>query len=348
MSTKKIILVGCGGMSAAWITPILKDPELEIVGLVDLDPKAPEKVKESFELNCQTSTSQDDLMAELNPDIVIDVTVPQAHVHVGLKALNAGCHLWSEKPMAASMDEARSLVKASKDSGKLHAVMQNRRYLSSTCHFKHLIDQGLIGSPTTWNLDFYMGIHFSDPSHKATRDFRDSMEHVLLLDMAIHTFDQVRFVSGKDPVSVYCHEYNPKGSWYDHDASAQCIFEMEDGSVFNYRGSWCAEGKATSWESEWKVIGTEGSAHWDGAEGFQVHRADEGQNFRSKSLESDLPKLTALDLEGHRGWIDDVKNSMNENRLPQTHGEDNIKSLAMVHAAIKSSETGRKVKIEEV
>jgi len=264
-------------------------------------------------------------------------------VHVGLTALNGGCHLWSEKPMASSMDEARSLIKAAKDNGKMHAIMQNRRYLSSTAHFKRIIEEGLIGDPTTTNLDFYMGIHFSSGDEV---NFRDTMQHVLLLDMAIHTFDQVRFVTGKDPVSVYCHEYNPKGSWFEHGASAQCIFEMEDGSVFNYRGSWCAHGKPTSWESEWKIIGTEGSAHWDGKDGYEVHLTGSKGGFNPGSEEGKAPELVPLEKEGHDGWINDVKACLDEGRLPQTHGEDNIKSLAMVHAAIESSKTGQKVKIE--
>ena len=51
-----------------------------------------------------------------------------------------------------------------------------------------------------------------------------------------------RLLTAADPVSVYCHEWNPAGSWYDHDASAVAFFEMSDGLVYTYRGSWCAEG----------------------------------------------------------------------------------------------------------
>ena len=80
------------------------------------------------------------------------------------------------------------------------------------------MQSGAVGPLTTVNCDFYIGAHFGG--------FRDRMEHVLLLDMAIHTFDQARFIMGADPVSVYCNEWNPAGSWYDHDASAIAIFEM--------------------------------------------------------------------------------------------------------------------------
>ena len=78
---------------------------------------------------------------------------------------------------------------------------------------------------------------------------------------------------GKKPLAVYCHETNPKGSWYRHGASANAIFEFDDGAVFTYRGSWCAEGANTSWESRWRIVGSKGTILWDGADEFQAgHR----------------------------------------------------------------------------
>ena len=79
--------------------------------------------------------------------------------------------------------------------------------------------------------------------------------------MAIHTFDMARFISGADPVAVYCKEWNPSGSWYDHDASAIAIFEMTGGIVYTYRGSWCAEGLNTTWESRLASRLREGQRH---------------------------------------------------------------------------------------
>ena len=60
---------------------------------------------------------------------------------------------------------------------------------------------GTLGPLTTLHSDFYIGAHFGG--------FREQMRHVLLLDMAIHTFDAARLLSGADPVAVYCQEWNP-------------------------------------------------------------------------------------------------------------------------------------------
>ena len=145
-----------------------------------------------------------------------------------------------EKPLADNMADARRMVAAAQEAGLLFAVIQNRRYDENLRRLRAFLESGAIGQLTTVNSDFYLGVHFGG--------FRDHMAHVLLSDMAIHTFDAARYLSGSEPCSVYCHEWNPAGSWYDRDASAVAIFEMSEGLVYTYRGSWCSEGLNTSWE----------------------------------------------------------------------------------------------------
>ena len=134
--------------------------------------------------------------------------------------------------------------------------MQNRRFEHGIRTLRDGLAAGRIGSVTTLACDFFKAPHFGG--------FREEMESPLLLDMAIHQFDQARFVAGVEPVAVSCHEFNPAGSWYEGRASAICTFELADGSIFSYRGSWTAEGFGTSWNGSWRVIGTAGTALWDG------------------------------------------------------------------------------------
>ena len=91
------------------------------------------------------------------------------------------------------------------------------------------------------------------------------MAHVLLVDMAIHQFDAVRFLLDQDPVSVYCEEFNPAWSWYNGNAAATAVFQMSGGTRYTYTGSWCADGLETSWNGAWRVNGAGGTALWDGA-----------------------------------------------------------------------------------
>jgi predicted dehydrogenase len=271
-------------------------------------------------------------------DVVFDCTIPAAHKSVVLTALSHSCHVLGEKPLAESMADAREMLTAAQASGKTYAVIQNRRYLDNIVRFREVIRAGQIGPLTTLNADFYLAPHFGG--------FRDAMEHVLLLDMAIHSFDQARYIADADPVSVYCYEWNPAGSWYDHGASAQCIFEMTNGLIFNYRGSWCAEGLQTAWACDWRAIGQKGTARWDGEDDIQVAAVVESEGFFRQTERLDPPATPQLQHSSHAGVINEFVESLKNGTLPQTVCTDNIKSLAMVHAAIESAESGRKVAIE--
>ncbi len=330
------VLVGCGGISRSWLRALVAHPTLQLVGLVDLDPAQIQARQAEFELgDLATGADLDAMLAELQPDIVFDCTVPPAHTPVTLTALSHGCHVLGEKPLAVSMEKAQQMVDAAEASGKTYAVMQNRRYLDGIRRLREFLRSGQIGPLTTLNADFYIGAHFGG--------FREEMAHVLILDMAIHTFDQARFLTDADPVSVYCHEWNPQNSWYQQDASAVAIFEMSNGIVFTYRGSWCAEGLRTTWECDWRAIGTRGSVTWDGGENFAAEVVSGEEGFLRETESVSVPALPPLVQTGHAGCIYDVLDAIGTGRTPLTVCTDNIKSLAMVHGAIESAGSGRKI-----
>ena len=340
MSDKiRTVLVGCGGMSRRWTQVAKELPDLDLVGFVDIQEDAAKARAEDYgSPDVEIGTDLSAVLDRTAPDAVFDCTVPEAHVHVTIEALGRGCHVLGEKPMADSMEHARQAVRAAEQAGKTYAVIQNRRYQPDIRRLRHFLDTGRIGPLTTVNSDFYIGAHFGG--------FRDRMEHVLLLDMAIHTFDAARFVTDADPVSVYCREWNPAGSWYDHDASAIAIFEMSDGLVYTYRGSWCAEGLNTLWECDWRLIGRDGSITWDGAEAFQAEAVAETGGFRSTYRDLEAPAARPDDKrDGHAGLIREFVTCLQTGETPETVCTDNIKSLAMVFGAIESAEQGRPVDI---
>ncbi len=335
----RAVLCGCGGICKAWLNPIAGFNDVEIVGLVDIKLENAEKIKSECKLDkAVTGTDLKAVLKKTKPDAVFDCTIPVAHPDVTITALKYGCHVLGEKPMAESMKAAQKMVKAAQDAKKIYAVIQNRRYMDQIITYRDFIRSGEMGEITTLNADFYIGAHFGG--------FRDVMQHVLLVDMAIHSFDQARFISGKDPVSVYCQEFNPKGSWYAHGASAIAIFEMTDGVVLTYRGSWCAEGMNTSWECDWRAVGSKGTCLWDGRETIKAQAAENNEGFFRKQKDFALPVQKKLAHTVHAGVIREFIDCVKNGGTPQTICTDNIKSLAMVHAAVKSAETGKKVAIK--
>ena len=339
----RAIMVGCGGISGAWLRPIAEIDEVEIVGMVDLNEDAARKRAEEYGLDVATGTDMAKMIGDLKPDAVFDLTVPEAHSEVTTAALDLGCHVLCEKPMADTMENARKMVEAAERAGKVCAVIQNRRYDPRIRRFRRFVASGEIGQLTTLNCDFYIGAHFGG--------FRAEMDHVLLLDMAIHTFDAARLISGADPVAVYAKDWNPEGSWYRHGASAVAIFEMTGGIVYTYRGSWCSDGCNTTWECDWRAIGTKGSATWDGADAYRAQTEDsENAEARSgliwKMRDVGVPETMPDDASGaHGGLIREFARCVLEGGTPETVCTDNIKSLAMVRAAIESAETGRRVEV---
>ncbi|HEV7344889.1 MAG TPA: Gfo/Idh/MocA family oxidoreductase [Devosia sp.] len=337
------VLVGCGTMSKGWLTavsthPLLRD-RVKVVGLVDLHRATAEARAAEFTLDdVVIGADLAAVLAQTKPDLLFDVVIPAARSDVVATGLAHGCHVLSEKPMAGSIEQASSMIGQAAAAGRVHAVVQNRRFVAGVRRIRRLIESGALGEITSLNCDFFIGAHFGG--------FRDEMEHVLLLDMAIHTLDAARFMTGKSARAVYCLESNPAGSWYAHGAAANAIFEFEDDVIFNYRGSWCAEGANTSWEASWRITGTRGTLLWDGDAGFEARVVAGDTGFFRDVEDIEVPAPADDDqTHGHASVIADFLAAIETGRAPETVGSDNINSLAMVFAAIESARTRQRVTI---
>lgn len=340
----KVVLVGCGGMARAWVKKTLEIEELELVGLVDIRREAAEEMARRHEL--PPTVVFDSLRAAVKKTgatAVFDVTVPSAHHAVTLEALKLGCHVLGEKPMSDTLARARKMVAAAGEAGKLYGVTQTRRPTAGVMSVAEFVRSGALGKVEELHSDFYIGAHFGG--------FRDQMEDVLLVDMSIHTLDAARQISGADPVSVVCRSWNPPHSWYRGHASACAIFEMmlEDGSpvVYTYRGSWCAEGLDTSWQGEWRVVCQRGTLKWNGEDDIRASRLKENGNpgFQSVMEEVEVPRVKPA-YGGHEAMIRNFAAALRGRERLISPCEDNIKSLAMVLAAVKSARSdGRPVEV---
>lgn len=333
------VLAGCGSMSSAWLDAVRQIEGVEIIGLVDIrEQAAVDRASEYGLTRVVTGASLEAVIEQTRPHVVFDCTVPEAHFPTTMTALGHGCHVMGEKPLADTMEHAREMVAAARAAGKIYAVIQNQRYVEQARRVRQLAKSPEIGRITTLNSDFYIGAHFGG--------FRDRMQHPLLLDMAIHTFDKARMLCGADPVSVYCRDWNPSGSWYDHAASAVAIFEMTGGIIYTYRGSWCAEGLNTPWDGHWRILAERGSVTWDGGDGIRAQAVSKVDGFMADLLDIPAPTAYSGNVGGHVGLIREFVECVRTGGVPETICTDNIKSLAMVLGAIESAETGQLVVIK--
>jgi predicted dehydrogenase len=335
MSNLKAVVVGAGGISGAWFPPLIAE-NIEIAGIVDLDVKRAREKKQKYGLSSEVSDDLGRLLRRTRPDFVVDLTIPDSHCAVTCKALRRGCHVISEKPMAASMVQARRMVRTAEENGRIYMVSQSRRYVQRHAALQRRLASAELGPLTTLTCDFFMGCHFGG--------FRDEMPSPLILDMSIHHFDLARMLSGADPVSVYAQEFNPTGSWYKGDVSASCIFEMSNGIRFTYCGSWCAEGMHTSWQGDWRFQGTKGAIIYerDQLPRGEVVTGDTGFNRQRQAF--DVPDIE-IPADGQHGALKEFIAAIRGGPAPQGECHDNIKSLAMVLAVIASSRAGRRMAV---
>ncbi len=330
------MLVGAGRMGRSWAGAIVDNPDTSLVGWVDLST---DRVAEGIEAaglsNVAVEEHIEPALLKCSPDFVVDVAVPEAHHEITGYCLEQRVAVLGEKPLAANLEEARDLLRTSERTSTLFVVSQNRRYNTGLAAFKSLVAQRL-GGVGQLNAEFYRAPHFGG--------FRDEMDSPLLVDMAIHTFDAARYVTGADPVSVQCTEFNPPWSWYRGAASAVAEFEFEGGLRFSYEGSWCADGLETSWESSWRAVGALGSAAWDGASNpIAEVRSPGGEGAELERIEA--PSAT-ISGDGIAGSLADFVRALRTGETPMSECHDNIKSFAMVMAALESSRSGRRVAVD--
>ncbi|MBV8814888.1 MAG: Gfo/Idh/MocA family oxidoreductase [Verrucomicrobia bacterium] len=335
----RAVLVGCGAMSGEWLRSAAA-LGIEIVALVDIEEKNAKARAQEFSLTGPIFTDFKDAIRDTPADMLFDCTIPAAHKEVSSAALQAGLHVLEEKPLALTLEDAVGLVHLAKASGKLHAILQNRRFKRGVRLMRKMLREGVIGEITTVHVDFFIGPHFGG--------FRESMPHVLLADMAIHPFDTARFLTGANATAVFCEEWVPKNSWYRFGPSVVAVFRMENDIRFSYRASWCADGFRTAWDACWRIIGTEGTLLWDGEENVRAERLPSDHLLTQagaflKTTEVIVPEIEPdpFEVRGHFSVMRQFLAAMHGGPLPETTSSDNIHSLAMVLAAVESAEQGK-------
>lgn len=329
----RTVLVGAGGMGVVWAQRLVARPEVELVGWVDLDAARLAAGADTLDApEIELATSLGAAAAVAVPDLVVDVTVPASHRSVTEEALELGAAVLGEKPMAATMADARAMVATAERTGGLYVVSQTRRHHRSLRSLKEEISA--LGRIGIIDAGFYLAPRFGG--------FRDAMEHPLLLDMSIHAMDTARFLHASPPVAVMCDAYNPPWSWYAGSAAATAVFELADGARFTYQGCWCAEGSdasVTSWNAQWRVVGEHGTALWDGESAAQLC-STAGQ----RSVGSRGPAAA----ESVDGVLAEMLVALRTGVIPPNECHENLLTLAMVHAAVRSSDERRRVEIAEV
>src|SRR5260370_19811827 len=137
-------IVGSGFISGAYLRAAQDFPDIRIVACSDVSSVAAEEKAREFRIQ---ALSVEELLANSEIDLVLNLTVPQSHGTVSLRAIEAGKHVYSEKPLAVSVTEAKELLFAVDAKAKRVGVAPDTFLGGGQQTARALIDDGKIGMP---------------------------------------------------------------------------------------------------------------------------------------------------------------------------------------------------------
>jgi predicted dehydrogenase len=145
MNKVKVGIIGCGNISGAYIKGCRAFEILEIAACADMNPAVAEA--RAKEYNLPQVLSVEALLNDPEIQIVINLTVPQAHASVSLAAIAAGKHVHSEKPLAITRADGQQILTAAREKGVLVGCAPDTFLGGGLQTCRKLIDDGWIGAP---------------------------------------------------------------------------------------------------------------------------------------------------------------------------------------------------------
>lgn len=328
----RMVLMGVGLFGISWASIIQKDPEWELIAIVDTNEEILTKVGTALRLSSNSLfNSPSSAFRKVEADAVLIVTPPDTHKQLILTALKEGFHVLCEKPLATNIEEAKELREKIPQYRQKFMISQNYRWQREMATIKQIIEQGNIGKVGYINWEFNKSWRFGG--------WREKLEEVLVEDMSIHHFDLVRYLTGKNCIWLYARSFNPFWSWFRGRSSASILMEFEGGIHVNYFGSWVGQGRQTGWNGSFRIAGSKGAIHLDNSD---ITLISEGT--ASVLTDSDKKRLKRTRREYA---LEEFRQAIVNNRIPETNVEDNFQSFAITCAAMQSCRTGEAVNMSE-
>lgn len=348
----RVLIVGCGNMGTSHALAYQKIPGFEICGIVSRG-KSKEELNKKLGGGFPLFENITDALAVSKPDAVCISTYPDTHFEFGMKSLEAGCHLFMEKPLADTVDGAQELIDTARQKNKKIVVGYILRHHPSWKKFIS-ISKGL-GKPLV------MRMNLNQQSSGATwythLNLMKSMSPIL--DCGVHYVDVMCQMTEANPLRVSAigarltEEVSP--DMYNY---GQLQITFDDGSVGWYEAGWGPMMSETAYFIK-DVIGPKGSV------------SIASQNQESDSVESHTKSSTLLlhhaqmNKEGNFAKEDEwihiesepdhnelclfqqqyFLQSIREDEDLTSHLNDALNSLRIVFAADKSIKTGQTVSL---
>ncbi|TDD28118.1 Gfo/Idh/MocA family oxidoreductase [Kribbella turkmenica] len=147
MSAVGVGVIGAGTISDAYIKSMRSFPDLKVHAIGDLRPEAAKEKAEQYGI--ETHGGPDVVLNHPDVEIVVNLTIPIAHVEVALAAVAAGKHVWSEKPFSLDQDSGLKLLSTAQDAGLRLGCAPDTILGPGLQESRRIIERGEIGTPLT-------------------------------------------------------------------------------------------------------------------------------------------------------------------------------------------------------
>lgn len=338
MKRINVAVVGCGFIAqTAHIPNILRIPEAQLISIVDVEPSALNEAGEQFGISERFSDYRDVLKRE-DIDAVVICTPTSMHSQIAIDAAESGKHVFVEKPIASTSDDADLIINAAKKSAVKLMVGHFSRFLPNHIIAKKYIDKGEIGDL----------LYVKAQSETLTI----KPDEGILLDYGVHLIDLVCWYldySPIDSVAGLLHSSTEEAP----DTEVTLIMRFKSGVIGSIETFWMANWQSWSAaERSVKILGSKGKIISE-LTGPSLSVYKDGTVFsRLRGLHKIMPKQAVnprlpLTQMGYLKEMEHFIDCIIKDKEPSVSGYQGKKVVKIVEAAVKSNEEGKYVKVED-
>ncbi|PLS03218.1 Gfo/Idh/MocA family protein [Neobacillus cucumis] len=341
MKKLRIGVIGCGSIAQHRHLPEYQiNPNVELAAVCDINQERALEVAEKY--GVLSYTDYNELIKSGEVDAVSVCTPNYLHAPITIAALDAGLHVLCEKPMATSKEEAEAMNAAAEKSGKVLMIGHNQRFVPSHQKARQLIQSGEIGRIYSFRTAFgHGGPEGWSVDGKESWFFEKEKAFVGAMgDLGVHKTDLLRYVLGEEIVEVGSFVETNAKEFADVDDNAVCVLKTESGIIGTLAASWAyvsKEDNSTIIYGEKAILRLED----DPINSLVV------QYSNGEVVKYELGKIQSNDAGGQNNShvIEHFVNAILLEQEPAVPGEEGMKSLEVILAALKSNETKQIVQV---
>lgn len=325
-------LIGASTIAHEWMIDAIRATGGEIVSVMSSSAERGQKYAADHGIGKSVTTTAD-LVGDPQVDAVYISTTNELHRDQAIAAARAGKHILCEKPLATSLSDARTMVKAANDAGVVLATNHHLRNAATHRAMRDAIAAGRIGKPLSARVFHAV---YLPPHLQGWRLERPDAGGGVILDITVHDTDTLRFILGDDPVEAIAFSQMGGMGRAGLEDAVMGVLRFKSGVIAQFHDGFTTKFAETGLE----VHGTEGSLI---GRNVMTQRPVGTVTLRNADGEQDLP----LD---HRNLYETALSAFHAaiagKGKPSATGEDGIWSLATGLAVVEAAETGKAVKIE--